>query len=304
MIVSIEFSCEHCGHKIDVDERLAGKHGTCKHCGHAIIVPNHSIRADADEPLLLRPIDTPEPRGPHAHLLDARAPLVITAATEEPHTRPEAISGSDDPGGSVSGDYTLRATGKERHSSAGPPPFWVNAPSLLARSIARRLRTLRDWIYLVSVIALVLALIGFLFQLKSLLHVGVVVAIAANIGILVVGLAYLVTLPFKEGMGYGLANLLIPFYAVYYWYTHWPKMKPAVQKTFGSFVPILIAAVAFFSYEEGPKLIEEVEREVPIIEEKIEEAVKKIDVGPIKQVEEKVEGVIDSKDDTAKEPAR
>ena len=302
--MSIQFSCDKCGHTFGVDERFAGKHGVCKHCGHALVVPARTTAAtDAEAPLLLRPAEQ-EPVGPHGHLLDPHAPLIIRAATAEPHIRPEAISGPDEPGALKHDDYTMRSMGRERHSSAGPPPFWVNAPSLLARSTARRLRTLRDWIYLISVASLVLALIGFLFKDKSLLHVGVVIAVAANIGILVVGIAYLVTLPFKEGMTYGLANLLIPFYAVYYWYTRWPKMKPAIQKTFGAFVPILIAAVAFFSYEEGPKLVEAGERELPILEGKIEEGVKKIDVGPIQQIEKKVEGVVDSEDDTTKGQSR
>lgn len=294
--MSIQFTCEKCGHAIGVDERFAGKHGVCKHCGHALVVP-------ADAPLLLRPTEK-EPAGLHGHLLDPHAPLTVRSAAAEPHIRPEAISGPDEPGAARHGDYAMRATGKERHSSAGPPPFWVNAPTLLARSVARRLRTLRDWIYLISVAALVLALLGFLFKDKSLLHVGVVIAIAANIGILAVGLAYLVTLPFKEGLGYGLANLLIPFYAVYYWSTRWPRMKPAVQKTFGAFVPILLATVAFFSYEEGPKLVEAGAREAPILEEKIEEGVKKLDVGPIQQLEKRIEGVVDSEDDTTKGRAR
>ena len=76
-------------------------------------------------------------------------------------------------------------TVKVRRSSAGPPPFWVNLPTLTARSLARVFRTLRDWGYLVGLAALVLALIGFTFKLKGALHVGVVVAIAANIEMLV-----------------------------------------------------------------------------------------------------------------------
>ena len=115
------------------------------------------------------------------------------------------------------------------------------------------LRTLRDWGYLVSLAALVLALIGFIFKLKGALHTGVVVAIAANIEMLVVGTAYLVTLPFKESLHHGLANLFPP-YAFYYWYTRWPKMKTPVKKTVGAFLPIALAGLGYFLYEDGSKI--------------------------------------------------
>jgi hypothetical protein len=303
--MSIQFSCDQCGHAIDVDDHLAGKHGVCKHCGHALVVPARTGTAvDAAGPLRLRPLDVREPAGPHAHLLDAHAPLIIRPATAEPHVKPVAISEPHEPGAPSSGDYVLHKPGKERHSAAGPPPFWTNAPTLLAREIARRLRGLRDAIYLLSLGALVLALIGFLFQIKGLLHVGVVVAIAANVSMLMVGIAYLVTLPFKEGMGYGLANLLIPFYAVYYWWTRWPKMKPAVLKTLGAFLPIALATLAFFGYEDGPKLVEAGKREAPLLEKKLEEEVKRLEVGPVKQIEEKVEGAVATPDDATKERAR
>jgi hypothetical protein len=97
-------------------------------------------------------------------------------------------------------------------------------------------------------------------------------------------------IPFKEGLRYGLANLLIPFYAIYYWYTRWPRVKKAVRNTLGAFLPIVLATVAYFSYEDGSKVVELGEREIPIIEGKIEEGVKPLEVGPVKQIEGKVEG--------------
>ena len=81
-------------------------------------------------------------------------------------------------------------------------------------------------------------------------------------------------------------------------------MKPAVVKTVGAFLPIVLAALAFFGYEDGPKLVEAGEREVPLLEKKLEEEVNRLDVGPVKQIEEKVEGAVATPDDATKEHAR
>lgn len=301
--MSIQFSCEKCGHEIEVNESFAGKHGVCKHCGHALVVPG-STRAATEPSLHLRPIEAEEPEGRHGHLLDPHSALFIRPTTAEPHTKPDAISGPDEPVSSSRGDYRVSDPGEKRPSSAGPPPFWVLVPSLCARSLARQLRSIRDAIYLVSLAALVFALLGFTFKVKGMLHGGVVVAIAANIGMLVVGISYLLVLPFKEGLRYGLANVLIPFYAVYYWYTRWPKMKAAVRGTFRSFVPILLAGAAYLGYEDGPKLVEIGERETPIIEKKIEEGVKKLEVGPVRRIEEKIEGTVNSGEEDARRRSR
>jgi hypothetical protein len=294
--MSVPIFCENCGHKVEFDGHSASREGTCKACG---LLLGRSVPSAAamEGPLLLRPIDGPDPSGRHGHLLDPHSPLIVRPATDDPHAETYAVSRPNAPVSPSGNTYSIGDTGPRRHSSAGPPPFWVNAPSLLARSLARRLRTVRDAIYLVSVAALVLALVGFLFKFKGLLHVGVVVAIAANVGILVVGLTYLVMLPFKEGLRYGLANLLIPLYAVYYWYTRWPRMKPAIGKTFGAFLPIVLATVAFFAYEDGSKVIDFGKKELPILEGKIEQGVNKLDLGPVKGIEGRVEGAVDSGQD-------
>ena len=68
--MSIPFVCEHCGHPIDVDDRLAGTHGQCKHCQQPLVVParghaqgpSHDVGEDASGPSLgLRPLEGEEP---------------------------------------------------------------------------------------------------------------------------------------------------------------------------------------------------------------------------------------------------
>jgi len=150
-------------------------------------------------------------------------------------------------------------------------------PTLTARFFARQFRLLRDRLYVVSILFLVMVLIGYLFQVKILLHLGALGVIAANIGMLGAGIAYLVTLPFKESLWHGLANLLIPFYAIYYWTTRWPKVKTAVIRTVGSFLPVLLVAIAYLVYEEAPAVEEAVKKEIPALEKVLDERVPALD---------------------------
>jgi hypothetical protein len=116
--------------------------------------------------------------------------------------------------------------------------------------------------------------------------------VASNISMLYVGVAYLVSLPFKESLKQGLANLLIPGYAVYYWWVNWPRMKMAVVKTLGSFLPIALVGLAYLVYEEAPVVKAAVKRKLPEVERRLERATTKLEVktktalGPLeKQVE-------------------
>lgn len=148
---------------------------------------------------------------------------------------------------------------------------------MVAYAASRHLRSLRDQLYLASIAGLVLALYGYLFSSRLVLHLGAVVVIAANAGMLVVGLAYLVSLPFKESPGHGLANLLIPGYAVYYWATRWHRMRRPVRNTFAAFAPILLVVLAYLAYEEAPAVESAVEREFPAIERELPELERELD---------------------------
>lgn len=296
--MSIRFACEKCGHPIEVSDRFEGKHGKCKHCGHHITVPDHVAEAH-DSPLRLRPVETDEPEGIHAHLLAPQAPLKVRAAEEDPKVRLEAITEPDLPphsrlGGLLRGrgdqDYTVKAASAAslQHSATGPAPFWLSYSNQAARFIARIFRILRDWIYVVSIFFLVLVLVGYLFQISPLLHLGATGVIAANIGMLCVGVAYLVSLPFKESPFHGLANLFIPFYAIYYWTTRWHKMKVPVFKTLGSFVPIMLVGLAYLIYEER----DEIKKDLPGIERAIEEKVEALEGKVGGGAKAKPEGVV------------
>ncbi len=301
--MSIQFRCESCGNPIEVGDHFEGKKGHCKHCGHRIVVPEHAAVASEGDGLRLKPTEDDGPAGLHDHLLKEQAPLYVRHAEAEPKLAPRAISDVDTAPLRPDENYKVNApTAKVRHSSAGPPPFWINIPTLTARSLAQMLRTLRDWGYLVSLAGLVLALIGFTFKLKGALHTGVVVAIAANIEMLVVGTAYLVTLPFKESLHHGLANLFPP-YAFYYWYSRWPKMKAPVKKTVGAFLPIALAGLGYFLYEDGAKVEAKGVEKLEDIEGKVEGAVNKVE-GRAPALGKAIDGVLDQSDPGAAAPPK
>ena len=212
--------------------------------------------------------------------------MKVRPAAEAARPRPEAISDPDEAplprrhfGRREADDYGVadpfHVAGGRGH--AGPPPILLRLPTMAAYAASRHLRSLRDRLYLASIAGLVLALYGYLFSSKLVLHLGAVVVIAANAGMLVVGLAYLVSLPFKESLGHGLANLLIPGYAVYYWATRWHRMRRPVRNTVAAFVPILLVGLAYLAYEEAPAVESAVERELPGIERELPELERKLD---------------------------
>lgn len=288
-VMSISFHCQQCGHPIEVDDRLGGKSGVCKHCGHHLVVPEHAS-AGSDSPLRLRPLDGDEPPGGSGHLLATPPPLKVRPATVEPAIKPAAISDPDELRPAhprTAEDYPVldphRLT--EHHSSAGPPPFLVLLPTMTARVVAGYFRNIRDWLYVISLAFLVAVLLGYLFSWRAVLHLGAAGVIATNIGMLCAGVAYLVTLPFKESLRHGLANVLVPGYAIYYWTTRWPRMKTPVLKTAGSFVPILLVGLAYFLYKEAPEIEREAVRIEQAIEGKVPTLEKKVDatLGPIER---------------------
>lgn len=277
--MSIRFACPKCGHPFAVGEKFEGRHARCKQCGHELVVPSAQAAAQTTSPtsdpagLRLQPLDDDEPIRAPAHLLAAAAPLNLQPAGPERQIWPGAVSPPEDllAGGGAS-DYRVN----DPHLPArrgGPPPVWTMLPSLTARFAARRLRKLRDLLYVISLASMVAILFGCLFKWKVALHAGAVIIVAANVGLLCVGLIYLITLPFKDHVFKGIACLLVPFYGLYYWFRHWRRMRRPVMNTITAFLPLVLVAVAYIGYEAVP----EVEQEWPAIEQRIDDAFQRLE---------------------------
>ena len=251
--MSIHFACDRCGHPIDVDARLTGKAGHCKHCGHTLTVPAAEPAAPESPPiaLKLRPVEgaappasrAPTAPGPALHVRPLAATPPTVAAPKAVDATPIEIL---DPDGRVA-----------RPSRRVPlnPHYETRA----ARWLAARLRVTRDRLYLASLALLVATLIGFLFKLKAVMHLGTVGVVLANLLMLVDGICYLLVLPFRESLAQGLATLFPP-YALAYWVKHWGQLRKPVLNTLASFTPILLAGIAYACYEEAPVILREVER--------------------------------------------
>lgn len=272
--MSIRFACPQCDHSFAVGEKFEGRHVRCKQCGHELVVPSaHAASQASSQGLRLQPLDDDEPIRAPAHLLAAAAPLNLQPAGPERQIWPGAVSPPEDllTGGGAS-DYRVN----DPHLPArrgGPPPVWTMLPSLTARFAARRLRKLRDLLYVISLASMVAILFGCLFKWKVALHAGAVIIVAANVGLLCVGVIYLVTLPFKDHLFKGIACLLVPFYGLYYWFRHWRRMRRPVMNTITAFLPLVLVAVAYIGYEAVP----EVEQEWPAIEQRIDEAFQRLE---------------------------
>ena len=57
----IIFTCENCGKRFKVDERLQGKRGRCSHCGHVMRIPEAEVPRKPPTATAPPPRPTPEP---------------------------------------------------------------------------------------------------------------------------------------------------------------------------------------------------------------------------------------------------
>lgn len=269
--MSIPFHCEQCGQPAEVDEGPAGNRRQCQHCGASLTVPVAEPPA-ALASLRLRPLESDDPVAA-ASLLHATHPDPQLRATDaEPDVKVEGVSAPPraDRQEPESPPYEVLAADNDHELEPRSPIPRGVVFLRAARFISGELLSLRNWLYVVSVLFLVIALCGFLFKWPLWLRLGAVGVVLANAGMFLVGLIYLISLPFKEGPLYGLANLFPP-YAVYYWATRWPRMRGPVLKTLSSFTPILLVALAYLCYKEAPVVERAVEDRLPAVEQKLDE---------------------------------
>ena len=269
--MSLQFACEKCQHPFDVDEKFAGKKGRCKHCGHIMPIPGESDLAAVghdDGGLKLRPVaglDVPgehEPRHPSAPALQVK-PLVAADAPLMSMHQADAEKPRDRRPIEVLDPH--RFARKQAQRTHLNPHYETR----FARFLARVLQHTRDRLYLVTLGLLVLALLGYLFKAKALLHLAAVGIVVANIAMLVDGVLYLVVLPFQHSLAEGLGTLLVPPYAAYYWWKHWARMKRPVVNTVRSFTPLVLVALAYVLYEEAPVIMDKVEKADRVVEKAI-----------------------------------
>ena len=269
--MSIHFACEKCGHTIDIGDQFAGKAGHCKHCGQTMTVPSRTTTPEpaASAPMpqggfKLRPIEgldvpsTAEPTPTH------RAPLQVRPLThDEPPVTPEPARSVVDSGPMEVLDPYHFADKQKKRVRLNP-----HYETRFARFITNFLRVTRDRLYLLTLLLLVVILIGFLFSLKPLIHLGTVGVVVVNIAMLIDGLFYLFVLPFRHSLAEGVM-VLFPPYGIYYWYKHWDRMRKPVWNTVTAFTPILLAGLAYLFYEESSAIWNKVEQADQVVEKAV-----------------------------------
>ena len=265
--MSIHFACEKCGHTIDVGDRFAGKAGHCKHCGQTMTVPGESNVAEPAPQggFQLRPIEGLDVPSQAAPAPAPRAPLQVRPlARDEPPVTPEPARSIMDSGPIKVLDPYHFADKQKKRTHLNP-----HYETRFARFVTNFLRVTRDRLYLLTLGLLVVILIGFLFTLKPLIHLGTVGVVVVNVAMLADGLFYLVVLPFRHSLAEGLGVVLFPPYTLYYWYKHWDRMRKPVWNTVTAFTPILLAGLAYLFYEESTAIWNKVEQADQVVEKAI-----------------------------------
>lgn len=263
--MSIRFACESCGHPFEVGDQVAGKRGHCKHCGAMMTIPaapgETSTPPHAEPGLRLRPVEDHEPAAPSPV---AVGPALRVRLVEEHDPAPAASHPAPNPSDEqpikVLDPYHFAE--RQAHRVKLNPHYELR----IAREAARFFRKTRDRLYLLSLAFLVLTLVAFLFQQTKLLHLATVGVVASNALMLVDGLLYLVVIPFRESFAEGIGATIFP---PYHWIRHWDRMKHPFLSTVRSFVPVVLAGVIWFGYEERGQIKREFEQVEGAVERKL-----------------------------------
>jgi hypothetical protein len=251
--MAIEFPCQSCGSRFEVDDRFAGKAGRCKHCGARMTIP--SIGGTAAPQWKLAPAAAvPAPAGVAAakgrvpRWVDAvnsqvgLAPLSTPAVAAVPVGR--RTSPLDD--ASFSGLYKVQSA-PELPPMAGPGRATGPLFNFYRRRIGgvqRLFRWLNDAAYFVSVPFIILVLLGAMIRNRPLALIGATAVVLLNIGRLATGLANLVAIPFKDGPAQGVMFLIPPLTFVYI-AQHYKRLRKALKRVVGPAATIAMVLLVF-----------------------------------------------------------
>jgi hypothetical protein len=279
----IVFTCEQCGRRFQVDDRLQGKRGRCKTCGLVMRIPhpgaagpeNAAGREPEPEPLfrLSPPEPLPQVRrefGSHGTgEAGQEAPAhgaLAQPLLHEHHGSFELIDDDVDVAEMpVSpeikrGLLELAEFEKDRRGydlvgdhdrgffsglRGSRPARWLFVKWRAGVGlILSFLRFIDDWAYLISIPFIMLMVLGIVVANRGFVHTGAVVVVLANYGRFWADLLAIFVRPFKEGPLHGLAFLLPP-YTVYYLFTRWNRFKPTLRRMATSCIPIVLVVLAY-----------------------------------------------------------
>jgi hypothetical protein len=243
----MKFLCEQCGHILEVDESLVGKHGHCKNCGHEMTIPSPGFRLEPLQEAMSHGADAAKEPAPAKHsAAPARSQTerVKLAPIEIPTERASRLDEDLDDG-----------TPYEIDKDFEPPPSAVPSSSVpvlmearagwrhLVRKLLGTLSKFEDAIYLVLMLFWMIGAVAFLFELKPLAWSMLGLLVICSVLLLLLGGLEVFIKPFRESLRHGLAFVLLPPYAIYYVATRWPQMKRPFKKAVGAFLPLIVLVV-------------------------------------------------------------
>jgi len=242
--MTITFTCEHCGHPLDVDESLAGKHGHCKNCGQKMVVPSPEFRLDPIAEAATEGADAARPAAPVKQSPSpgrTRKEGIKLAPVEKRLRRGGSPEDDLDDGKPYEVDKDFEPPQSAVPSS--PVPLLMEARAgwrHTVRSLMGKLSKLEDAIYLVLMLSWLVGAVAFLFELKPLAWTMLGLLVICSFLLLLLGGAEVFIKPFQESLRHGLAFVLVPPYAIYYVATRWKQMKRPFKKALGAFGPLIV----------------------------------------------------------------
>jgi len=257
--MTIAFPCEQCGHRFEVDGRLAGKKCKCKKCGCVFLipVPRNLSGASAGPKTANRDApgaSSPGPRTAAPAPAPARPRPALPPRTA-PSPPPDPYYDAADPYG-IDDDLPppRRSVPAAYDDDEGLPPLTrIPAPAKSrSKPSAKKNRSsgagfdfeALPWLIFRYGMAVV-----FLLALVALVNVkaGVLLAVGAYFIVVFVlyarGAIATIAVPFMESAVCGLMNLFVPFYSLYYLMTRWDAMRTWFCTTLGAVVLLVVGVI-------------------------------------------------------------
>lgn len=252
--MAIFFTCEQCGHHVRAEDAHAGRRARCAHCGHKMMIPGTRIHhhGHAED-------EGPEPEFRLAPADGDPAPPPRVVATTEVALQPvdPAANGGPPPRLDPAADGPRFGEGRgnipeELLADRSPIPLdpdYVPPPlsagrgepswALMAvkarmyhtvRSILRKIEWFENWLYVVSLVFLMVAIAGLLLEYRPLAHFGAVWVTLSSILLAALGGIEVVIKPFQYGI-FG---------------TKWSTMKKQIRHALGAFIPLAVLIASYF----------------------------------------------------------
>jgi DNA-directed RNA polymerase subunit RPC12/RpoP len=257
--MAIFFTCEQCGHHVRAEDAHAGRRARCAHCGHKMMVPgtrlHHYEQAEDEGPepeFRLAPTDDDPP--PPPRVVASVEPSEIALRPIEPAgdggPAPRLAPAADGPrfGAAQAGipEELLadRAPIPLDPDYAPPTPPGHGGPSwaIMAvkarmyhtvRSILKKIEWFENWLYVVSLVFLMVAIAGLLLEYRPLAHFGAVWVTLSSLLLAALGGIEVVIKPFQYGI-FG---------------TSWGTMKKQIRHALGAFIPLAVLIASYFFIE-------------------------------------------------------